>query len=446
VRAVTTPWHVERGAIRLRPGKDRAVRRRHPWVFSGAIARVEGNPGPGDIVLVLDADGALVGRACYSPTSQIKARLLGFGTDVVDDAFIAARVDAAWALRRRFVLSERAGDETTSARIVFAEGDGLPGFIADLYDDTLVLQCQSAGAERLRDVIVDALVERVRPARVYERSDADIRALEGLAPRKGLLRGTPFADAPRVTMREHGMALTVDVDQGHKTGFYLDQRDSRRTLRDVAAGKRVLNCFCYTGGFSVAALQGGASAVVSVDTSQTALELGQHNARQNGFADDVHDWLRGDCFDVLRGLHNDGERFDVVVLDPPKFAPSAKHLQKAARGYKDLMIRGLRLLADDGLLFTFSCSGAVDRAFFRTLAAQAALEAGRPARVLAELGHARCHPVPLAFPEGEYLKGLLLAVGAPTTTARSGRKHDDEAPRYEANAATDDDDDENGDA
>jgi 23S rRNA (cytosine1962-C5)-methyltransferase len=211
-------------------------------------------------------------------------------------------------------------------------------------------------------------------------------------------------------MREHGMQFTVDVDSGHKTGFYLDQRNSRHTLRGVVHGKRVLNCFCYTGGFSIAALQGGASHVTSVDTSQAALELGNQNALDNGFSDDRHEWLRGDCFDVLRGLHDDGERFDVVVLDPPKFAPSAQHLEKAARGYKDLMIRGLRLLPPGGLLFTFSCSGAVDRAFFRTIAANAALEAGRPARVLEELGHAFCHPVPLSFPEGEYLKGLLLAV------------------------------------
>ncbi len=386
------------------------MRRRHPWIFSGAIAKVDGDPQSGDIVVVLDARGELLGRACYSPQSQIRARVLGFGHDVVDDAFIEARVNAAVSLRERFVLSRNQGDETTSARLLFAEGDGIPGFVADLYDDTLVLQCQSAGAERLRDVVVDALVQRVRPARVYERSDADIRTLEGLPSRKGLLRGTPLPDDHRVTMREHGMQFTVDVDAGHKTGFYLDQRDSRHLLRGVVAGRRVLNCFCYTGGFSIAALSGGASHVTSVDTSQAALQLGQKNALDNGFADDRHDWLRGDCFDVLRGLHADGERFDVVVLDPPKFAPSARHLDKAARGYKDLMIRGLRLLPPGGLLFSFSCSGAVDRGFFRTLAAQAALEAGRPASVLAELGHARCHPVPLSFPEGEYLKGLLLTV------------------------------------
>jgi 23S rRNA (cytosine1962-C5)-methyltransferase len=413
VTTTTTPWHVERGTVRLRAGKDVAVRRRHPWIFSGAVASVDGDPQSGDVVVVLDARGTLLGRASYSPQSQIRARMLAFGSDIVDDAFVAARIDAAVALRERFVLSQAPADETTSARLLFAEGDGLPGFVADLYDDTLVIQCQSAGAERLRDVVVDALMARVRPARIHERSDADIRGLEGLPSRKGLLRGTPLPDDHRVTMREHGLRFRVDVDGGHKTGFYLDQRDNRHLLRGVVKDKRVLNCFCYTGGFSIAALAGGATHVTSVDTSQGALQLGQQNALDNGFVDERHDWLRGDCFDVLRGLHDDGERFDVVVLDPPKFAPSAKHLEKAARGYKDLMIRGLRLLSPGGLLFTFSCSGAVDRAFFRHLAAQASLEAGRPARVLAELGHARCHPVPLSFPEGEYLKGLMLVVDGP---------------------------------
>jgi 23S rRNA (cytosine1962-C5)-methyltransferase len=296
--------------------------------------------------------------------------------------------------------------------LIFAESDGLPGVIVDRYADTAVLQCQSAGAEKMRDVVVKALLESLpltRPlSRIYERSDADIRALEGLAPRKGLLHGAPLQGL--VTMKERGLRFDVDVDAGHKTGFYLDQRDSRQQLREVARGRRVLNCFCYTGGFSVAALAGGASSVVSVDSSQPALELGQQNALNNGFTDDKHEWLRGDCFEVLKGLREDKERFDVVVLDPPKFAAKAEHRDRAARAYKDLMIRGLSLLNEGGLLFTFSCSGAVDRAFFRLIAAQAAFEAQRPCQVIAELGHAKCHPVSTSFPEGEYLKGLLLAV------------------------------------
>ncbi len=406
----TMSLSAERGVVRLKPRKEGPPRRRHPWIFAGAIDEVEGDPQSGDVVAVVDAGGSLLGRGHYSPRSQIRVRLLAWGDEVVDAALIDARVSAAVAWRERLVLSNSPGDETTSARLLFAEGDGLPGFIADLYDDTLVIQCQSAGAEALRDVVVESLWQRVKPVRVVERSDAEIRTLEGLVSRKGLLRGTPLPESRRVTMREHGMQFLVDVEAGHKTGFYLDQRDSRQVLRGLARDRRVLNCFCYTGGFSIAALQGGASHVTSVDTSQAALELGQENAFLNGFAEDRHDWLRGDCFDVLRGLSQDGERYSVVVLDPPKFAPSAKHLDKAARGYKDLMLRGLRLCEPGGFLLSFSCSGAVDRAHFREIAAQASRESGRPARVLGELGHARCHPVPLAFPEGEYLKGLLLAV------------------------------------
>ena len=402
------PWHADAGVVRLKPGKDKAIRRQHPWIFSGAIAGVEGHPGSGDVVVVKDAFGAVLGRGCFSPSSQIRVRMLTNDAtaagSVVDDAFVFARVKRAVALRRALVLDE----QTTSARLLFGEGDGLPGVIVDVYGDTAVIQCQSAGAERMRDVIVSAVVEATNVKRVYERSDADIRSLEGLEPRKGVLHG-PALDG-LVPMLERGLRFDVDVDGGHKTGFYLDQRDSRQQLRDVAAGRRVLNCFCYTGGFSVAALAGGARSVVSVDSSQPALELGQKNALNNGYADDKHEWLRGDCFEVLRGLHDDGERFDVVVLDPPKFAAKAEHRDRAARAYKDLMIRGLRLLDDGGLLFTFSCSGAIDRAFFRQIAAQAAFEAQRPCQVIAELGHAQCHPVALSFPEGEYLKGLLLAV------------------------------------
>ena len=397
----------DRGTIHLKPKKDRPARRRHPWIFSGAIARVTGDPQGGDVVLVVDSEGVVVGRGAYSPTSQIRVRLWSFDSAPLTDAFFVDKLTEAVRWRERLVLSQEANDATDGARLVFGEGDGLPGLIIDVYADTVVMQCQSAGAERLKPVVVRFFMAR-GVKRIVERGDADVRQKEGLPSVKGVIAGA-VVDGPVVTS-EHGLRFFVDVEGGHKTGFYLDQRDSRFALRNVSSGKRVLNCFCYTGGFSVAALAGGALHVTSVDTSLAALELGEKNALHNGYADDKHEWLKGDCFDVLRGLHTDGERFDIVILDPPKFAPSAAHLDKAARGYRDLMIRGLRLLSPGGILFTFSCSGAVDRAFFRELAAQAALEAGRPARVLQELGHSKCHPVPLSFPEGEYLKGLMLAV------------------------------------
>ena len=401
----------DHGVVHLKPKKAGPARRRHPWIFSGAIERVDGEPAGGDVVVVVDSDGELVGRGAYSPTSQIRVRLWSFDDQPINDAFVIDKLTAATTLRDQLVLTSNRqtsnDDVTDGARLVFGEGDGLPGLIVDAYGDTIVMQCQSAGAERIKPLVVDFFVGR-GAVRVVERGDAEVRQKEGLPSIKGLLAGTPV-DGPVVTL-EHGMRFFVDVEGGHKTGFYLDQRDSRQALREVSRGKRVLNCFCYTGGFSVAALTGGATHVTSVDTSLAALELGEKNAIENGFDDSTHDWLKGDCFDVLRGLNDDGERFDVVILDPPKFAPSAVHLERASRGYRDLMIRGMRLLSPGGLLFTFSCSGAVDRALFRDLAAQAALEVGRPTQVLAELGHSRCHPVPLAFPEGEYLKGLLLAV------------------------------------
>lgn len=396
----------DRGVIVLKPGKERAVLRRHPWVFSGAIARAEGGMQSGDTVVVRSANGEVLGRGAYSPTSQIRVRMWTFGDRPFNELVVQTRVQQAVALRTRLVLSAASGDETDSCRLLFAESDGLPGVIVDLYGTTAVLQAQSAGAERIRDIVVAAVRKTVPLTSVFERSDADIRGLEGLPARKGPLWGE--VPAGHVHTREHGMRFLVDVDSGHKTGFYLDQRDSRARLRSCARAARVLNCFSYTGGFAIAALHGGASEVLSVDTSQAALDLGKVNAGENGFAAERHRWERGDVFDVLRRLQDEGERFDIVVLDPPKFAPSAAHVEKAARGYKDLMMRGLKLLPPGGLLFTFSCSGAIDRVLFRQLASQAALEARRPSRVLAELGHALCHPVATSFPEGDYLKGLLL--------------------------------------
>lgn len=393
----------------LKAKKDRAVRRRHPWIFSGAIARVEGSPGTGDTVVVRADDGSILGRGAFSPSSQIRVRMWTFDADTaVDAAFIERRLDEAVSLRRRFVLgSFGGGGETDCARLVFAEGDGLPGLVADLYKDTLVVQCQSAGAERFRDVAVEHLRKIVGATRVVERSDAEVRNLEGLPARTGVVFGPPL-EGP-VAVSERGVRFLVDVERGHKTGFYLDQRDSRARVRGMARGLKVLNCFSYTGGFAVSALAGGATSAISVDTSMPALEMAERNCRANDIPDEKHTGLKGDVFDVLRGLRDDGERFDLIVLDPPKFAPSAAHVDKAARGYKDLALRALPLLTPGGLLFTFSCSGAIDRDLFRQITASAALESGRSVRILGHLGHPPDHPVPLAFPEGEYLKGLVCA-------------------------------------
>ena len=378
------------------------MRRRHPWIFSGAVDKVTGDPQSGDTVVVTDGDGAVIGRGAYSPSSQIRVRMWTWDDVAVDDDWFRARVDDAVSLRERMVLSS----DTNSARLVFAEGDGLPGFICDKYDDTLVVQCQSAGAERIRDVVVAQLVLRTKATRVVERSDAEVRNLEGLPARAGVLSG-PVLTGP-VRILENGVRYLVDVERGHKTGFYLDQRDSRRRVRDLARGLRVLNCFSYTGGFAVAALAGGADSAISVDSSMPALEMAERNCRDNDIAEDRHTGLKGDCFEVLRGMHHDGERFGLVILDPPKLAPKAAHLDKAARAYKDLAIGALRLLSPGGLLFTFSCSGAVDRELFRQITASAAFEARRSARILGWVGHPPDHPVPTSFPEGEYLKGLVL--------------------------------------
>jgi 23S rRNA (cytosine1962-C5)-methyltransferase len=388
--------------IVLKRGKERAVKRHHPWVFSGAIARVEGDPRSGDTVDVVDAEGGLLGRGAFSPSSQIRVRMWTFDDAAVDDALISSRIEAAVKLRRDFVLN----DDTDCARLVFAEGDGLPGLVADLYRDVVVIQCQSAGAERFRDLAVSSLLSASGAKRAYERSDAEVRHLEGLEPRAGSLVG---GEVGELVVRENGIKFHVDVARGHKTGFYLDQRDSRAWVRRVARGRRVLNCFSYTGGFSIASLLGGAASAMSVDSSLPALEIAEKNAALNDVGA-KHEGLKGDVFDVLRGLHGDGERFDLVVLDPPKLAPKAAHLDKAVRAYRDLAHRGLLLLSEGGLLVTFSCSGAVDRETFRTLTAQAALEADRNIRLLAQLGHPPDHPLALSFPEGEYLKGLVCAV------------------------------------
>ena len=399
------PVHRPMPQLILDADKDHSVIRHHPWIFSGAVARLSGRARAGDTVEVVSSRGKLLAKAAWSPESQIRARVWSFDADeIIDDAFFKRRVAAAVA--RRDALPELHGQP--GLRLIHAESDGLPGVIADRYGDTVVLALTSAGAEKWRNAIVGALTKATGCTRIYERSDSDVRRLEGLEPRSGWLLG----DGPTtVTIEENGVKLGVDIASGHKTGFYLDQRDNRFLLHSLSAGKRVLNCFCYTGGFSLQALAGGAVQVVSIDSSEPALTGARDNLVLNPQLDATRtEWCNASVFDELRRLRERGERFDIIVLDPPKFAPSAKHAEQAARAYKDINLHGFKLLAPGGMLMTYSCSGGIGIDFFQKIVAGAALDAGRSARIVRRLQGAADHPVALEFPEGEYLKGLLVQV------------------------------------
>jgi len=374
--------------------------RRHPWVFSGAIARVDGSPEPGDTVLVQASDGTALGWAAYSPASQIRARMWTFDeSQQVDAEFVAAQVHAA-AARRAALL---AGD-TDSARLVFSEADGVPGLVADRYGDTVVCQFTTAGADAWRDVLADALAALPGVACVYERSDADVREREGLGERTGLLRGAE--PSPDLVAHESGLRFVIDVAGGHKTGFYLDQRDARAAVASSAHGRRVLNVFSYTGAFSVIAAGRGAASVTSIDSSGPALATAARNGELNGV--DIGELMEADAFTALRGLRDRAKQYDLICLDPPKLANSEKQLDKATRAYKDLNLLAVKLLAPGGTLLTWSCSGAMTMDLFQKVVAGAALDAKRTVRIVGRLHQPSDHPVPLAFPEAEYLKGLTL--------------------------------------
>jgi 23S rRNA (cytosine1962-C5)-methyltransferase len=390
----------------LKTGKEKSLWRHHPWIFAGAVERIEGRARPGDTLVVVSAEGQALGRAAFSPESSIRARMWTFdAAETVDDAFFKRRVSEA--LARREALPELRGLD--GLRLLHGEADGLPGVIADRYGDTVVLQLGSAGADKWRKAIVGALAQITGCARIFERSDMDVRALEGLPPATGPLLGEA-PDGP-LTITENGVSYRVDVVQGHKTGFYLDQRENRRYLGELSAGRDVLNCFCYTGGFSLQALKGGASSVLSIESSGEALDLAKQNAALNGWGDDGRaEWLEADVFSALRSLREEGRRFDLVVLDPPKFAPTAGHAEKAARAYKDIALNGMKLLRPGGLLFTYSCSGGIPMDLFRKITTGAAWDAGVELRLLRQLSAGPDHPVSLNFPEGEYLKGLVCQV------------------------------------
>lgn len=384
----------------LKPGREKSLRHRHPWVFSGAVERVQGEPASGETVEVVAHDGAFLARAAFSPESQIRCRVWSFDSaEAIDDAFLRRRLRASIA-RRDLML-----DGSDAVRLVHGESDGLPGLVADRYGETVVVQILSAGAERWRALWGPALAELAGARHVYERSDVEVRALEGLAPRVGSLHG-PVADRVRVV--EDGISYEIDFVHGQKTGFYLDQRDNRALAARLAAGADVLNGFCYTGGFSLAALKGGARHVTSIDTSEEALDLARRNLELNALEASRAEWVAADAFAYMRRLRDQGKRYGLIVLDPPKFAPTEKHVANAARAYKDINLWAMKLLAPGGHLLTFSCSGAVGPDLFRKIVAGAAADARSELQVRRTLGPSLDHPVSIHFPEGEYLKGLWL--------------------------------------
>ena len=391
-------------SLHLKPGREKSVEKGHPWVFSGAVARVDGAPGLGETVIVKSSTGEALGLAAYSPQSQIRGRMWSLDVSAqVDVNFLRQRLIRSLAMRSHLI----AAGETNALRLVHAESDGIPGLVVDQYAETLVVQCLTAGAEHWRDVLVDLLVELTGASGVFERSDVEVRRLEGLEPRVGLLYGSL---PESLVIEENGLKFAVDVAGGQKTGFYLDQRQNRYKLRQAAYGRRVLNCFCYTGAFSIYAAAGGAASVLSVDSSSEALATAEKNARLNGFEGKQLVWQAGDVFEVLRAMRDRAQSFDLIILDPPKFAPTATQARRAVRGYKDINLLALKLLNPGGLLFTFSCSGGVDADLFQKVVAGAALDARVDARIVDRLHQGVDHPVALNFPEGAYLKGLVCDV------------------------------------
>jgi 23S rRNA (cytosine1962-C5)-methyltransferase len=386
--------------IIIKAGREKSLLRRHPWIFSGAI-KSTGGADSGDIVAVTGEDGKFLATALYSATSQIAARALSFNEkEIINENFFCARIAAAIARRTSLATV------TNGVRLVHGESDGLPGLVADQYDDVVVMQLTTAGIEPHRDAIASHLQALTGATTIYERSDADVRKLEGLEERNGLALGAPLSGA--LAIRENDITIAVDVAHGHKTGFYLDQRDNRALTQSLARDADVLNCFCYTATMSVAAMKGGAKSVASIDSSGPAMAEGARIAAMNGCDAARMEWIEADVFAHLRKMRDQGRSFDLIILDPPKLAPTVHHVEKAARAYKDINLLGFKLLRPGGKLMTYSCSGGVSIDLFQKIVAGAALDANVEAVVLKRLSAGIDHPVSIHFPEGEYLKGLLL--------------------------------------
>lgn len=391
--------------IKLKPGREKSLERRHPWVFSNGIHNVKGKPEAGETVDVVAHDGHWLGRGAWSPESQIQVRIWTFDREEeIDREFFKRRILRAQAGRDDLIREQG----LTGYRLIAAESDGLPGITIDKYANVLVCQLLSMGADVWRDTIVDVLAELYPDCAIYERSDVDSRKKEGLASTMGLLHGT-LPEMP-VIIEENGIKIAVDVTKGHKTGFYLDQRDNRAMAARFVKGKSVLNCFCYTGTFGLYAAKAGAASIENVDVSALALDTARLNMRVNDLNDDNVHYNEADVFKLLRQYRDEGKTFDVIVLDPPKFADNKSQLNGACRGYKDINMIALQLLNPGGVLLTFSCSGLMPADLFQKIVADAALDAKREIQFIERLSQASDHPIGSAFPEGFYLKGLVARV------------------------------------
>jgi len=387
----------------LKAGREKSVLRHHPWIFSGAIEQIKGDVAPGETVEVYSSKHEWLARGAYSHFSQIKIRLWTFKeSEKVDDAFIYQRVHQA--VHNRLHLFD-IGD-STAYRLVHSESDNLPGLIIDRYDDLVVVQYLTAGTEYWREAINNAISNVAGIKHLFERSDADVRKLEGLPPKVGWINGNNIPDA--VIIREHGLLFEVNVRTGHKTGFYLDQRHNRLFTRLLSEGRDVLDCFCYTGGFTLNAGVGGARSILALDESDEALALARKNYLRNQLSQDIYHQEKGDVFTLLRKLRDSGRSFDTIILDPPKFAPTIAQVQRATRGYKDINLLAMKLLNPNGFLVTFSCSGGVSIDLFNKIIAGSALDSGNNFQVISQLHQAADHPIATNFPEGAYLKGLIL--------------------------------------
>jgi 23S rRNA (cytosine1962-C5)-methyltransferase len=384
----------------LKRGKEKPVLRGHPWVFSGAVEKIEGDVSPGDVGEVYSREGRFLGMGHLNPHSQIILRILTREKEELDRQFFRERISMAAVLRESYVKGK-----TNAYRLVNGEGDFLPGLIVDRYDRTLVVQFLTAGMERLKTLLTDLLVNHFHPQRVYERSDVATRKEEGLEDVNDLLYGEDVPD--RIEIEEYGCRFRINVKRGQKTGFYLDQRENRFQLGELSQGKKILDCFCYTGAFSIHAGSGGAREITLIDSSEEALRIAEEHFDLNHLGKTPRQLIRGDAFEILRGLE---PGYDIVILDPPPFAKKKGHLSGASRGYKDLNLQAFRLLKRGGLLFTYSCSHHMSGDLFQKIVFSAAVDAGKEVQFIGRRGHPVDHPINLCHPEGEYLKGLLCRV------------------------------------